>query len=64
MGVRISISFLGKKRRIGGSGQILVEYGLLLLLIAIVVLALVTGVGRTTNNTYSTINSRVSSAMQ
>ncbi len=47
-----------------GNGQILVEYGLLLLLIAIVVLLLVMGVGQTTNNTYSTINSRIGSVMK
>lgn len=38
-------------------GQTLVEYALILVLIAIVVIAILTGVGRTTNNVYSTVNS-------
>ena len=38
-------------------GQTLVEYALLLLLIAIVVILMVKGVGLTTNNSYSKVNS-------
>jgi pilus assembly protein Flp/PilA len=38
-------------------GQTLVEYALLLVLIAIVVYLMVKGVGRQTNCVYSTINS-------
>ncbi len=48
----------------GSGGQILVEYGLVLLLIAIVVLLLVKGIGLGTNNMYSKVNSSVTSAMQ
>ncbi|HEY6872522.1 MAG TPA: Flp family type IVb pilin [Geobacteraceae bacterium] len=38
-------------------GQTLVEYALLLVLIAIVVIAMVTGVGKKANNAFSTVNS-------
>lgn len=38
-------------------GQTLVEYALLLLLIAIVVVLMVKGIGGTTNNSYSQVNS-------
>jgi pilus assembly protein Flp/PilA len=38
-------------------GQTVVEYALLLLLIAIVVILMVKGVGLTTNNSYSKVNS-------
>ena len=38
-------------------GQTLVEYALLLLLIAIVVILMVKGVGFTTNNSFSKVNS-------
>jgi len=38
-------------------GQTLVEYALLLVLIAIVVILMVKGVGQNTNNTYSKVNS-------
>jgi pilus assembly protein Flp/PilA len=38
-------------------GQTLVEYALLLVLIAIVVIAMVIGVGKSANNAFSTINS-------
>ena len=38
-------------------GQTLVEYALLLLLIAIVVFLMVQGLGGTTNNTISSVNS-------
>jgi len=38
-------------------GQTLVEYALLLLLIAIVVILMVQGVGLTTNNSFSKVNS-------
>lgn len=38
-------------------GQTLVEYALLLVLIAIVVIAIVTAVGRSTCNVYSAVNS-------
>ncbi len=48
----------------GISGQILVEYGFVLLLIAIVVILMVMGIGKNTNNMYSKINSGVTGAMQ
>jgi len=38
-------------------GQGLVEYSLILVLIAIVVFVMVKGLGGTVNNTYNTINS-------
>jgi len=38
-------------------GQTLVEYGLLLVLIAVVVIAAVAVVGQKANNTYSTVSS-------
>ncbi len=38
-------------------GQTLVEYALLLILIAIVVVLIVKGIGLTTNNSYSAVNS-------
>jgi pilus assembly protein Flp/PilA len=38
-------------------GQTVVEYALLLVLIAIVVIVMVTGVGKSANNAYSEINS-------
>jgi len=41
----------------GEEGQTLVEYVLILVLIAIVVLLMLTGLGGTVNNTYSSINS-------
>lgn len=41
-------------------GQTLVEYGLLLVLIAVVVIIMVKGVGQTTNNVWSRINSGIS----
>ncbi len=41
-------------------GQTLVEYALLLLLIAIVIVAMLTGIGGTTNNTFSKVNSALS----
>ena len=41
-------------------GQTLVEYGLLLVLIAVVVIIMVKGVGQTTNNIWSRINSGIS----
>lgn len=37
-------------------GQTLIEYGLLLILIAVVVIAALTFVGQKVNNTYSTIS--------
>ncbi len=48
----------------GAGGQILVEYGLILLLIAIVVILMVKGLGMSTNNMYSKVNTSVTSAMQ
>ncbi len=39
------------------SGQTLVEYALLLILIAVVVVMLLKGLGSTTNNMYSRVNS-------
>ena len=44
-------------------GQSLVEYALLLLLVALVVIAMVKGFGQQTNNTYSKISSGVSNAV-
>jgi len=38
-------------------GQTLVEYALILVLIAIVVLLMLTALGRSVNNTFSTVNS-------
>ena len=40
-------------------GQTLVEYGLLLVLIAVVVMLMVKGMGHQTNCLYSTINSEL-----
>lgn len=37
-------------------GQTLVEYALILVLIAIVVIAMVMGIGQSANNVYSTVN--------
>jgi len=37
-------------------GQTLVEYALILVLIAIVVLLMLTGMGKSVNNTFSTVN--------
>lgn len=51
-----------KSRLTDEAGQTLVEYGLILVLIAVVVMLIVMGVGLTTNNTYSTINSAVTNA--
>ncbi len=42
-------------------GQTLVEYALLLVLIAIVVIAMVTGIGSTANSVYSSVNSALGS---
>ncbi len=38
-------------------GQTMVEYALLLVLIAIVVIAMVTGVGKSSNNSFCAVNS-------
>ena len=38
-------------------GQTLVEYALILVLIAIVVIAMVTGIGKSSNTVYSKVNS-------
>lgn len=38
-------------------GQTLIEYGLVLILIAVVIIAALTVVGQKTNNTYSTVTS-------
>ncbi len=43
-------------------GQTLVEYALILLLIAIVVIVILASLGKTVNNTYSEISSRVTDA--
>ncbi len=40
-------------------GQTLVEYALLLLLVALVVIFMLTGLGTTVNNTYSKINTSI-----
>ncbi len=45
------------KRILNDRGQTLIEYGLLLILIAVVVVATVTLVGQRSNNTWSTISS-------
>ncbi len=58
------VSFNSITALLGSGGQVLVEYGLVLLLIAIVVLLLVKGVGLGTNNMYSKVNCSVTSAMQ
>lgn len=42
-------------------GQGLVEYALILILIAIVVLAAVQGIGLSTNNTFSSVNNGLNS---
>lgn len=38
-------------------GQTIVEYALILVLIAIVVIAMIMGIGRSANRTFSTVNS-------
>lgn len=43
-------------------GQTLVEYALILLLIAIVVIVILASLGKTVNNTYSEISSSVTDA--
>ncbi|HEY6837231.1 MAG TPA: Flp family type IVb pilin [Geobacteraceae bacterium] len=43
-------------------GTTLVEYGFILLLIAIVIVLMITGLGKSTNNMYSSINQKVKSA--
>ena len=43
-------------------GQTLVEYGLILLLIAVVVIVMIRTLGMTTNNTYNSISSSVTNA--
>jgi pilus assembly protein Flp/PilA len=40
-------------------GQTLIEYGLLLILIAVVVIAGVTAIGKITNNSYSAIGNAI-----
>lgn len=42
-------------------GQTVVEYALILLLIAIIVVAMLRGIGVQTNNMYSTVNSAIPS---
>lgn len=41
----------------GEKGQGLVEYALILVLISIVVIVMLTGVGNSVNNTFSSVNS-------
>jgi pilus assembly protein Flp/PilA len=41
----------------GEEGQTLTEYALVLILIAVVVILMITGLGSSLNNTYSEINS-------
>jgi len=53
MGIR---SFLDEKTK-AEDGQSLVEYALILVLIAIVVIVMLAGVGGSTNNAFSRINS-------
>lgn len=43
----------------GNQGQTLVEYGLLLILVAVVVIAGVTFVGEKANNTYTNVGNRL-----
>jgi Flp pilus assembly pilin Flp len=45
-------------------GQTVIEYALVLVLITAVVVLMVKGLGTTTNNTYTTINSSVTDAMK
>lgn len=49
-------SWLSKVFR-DSKGQTLIEYGLVLILIAVVIVAMVALIGQKTNNTYSTIGS-------
>jgi pilus assembly protein Flp/PilA len=53
------IGFIGNRNE---KGQTLVEYALLLVLIAIVVIAIITAVGRSTCNVYSAVNSALQPA--
>ncbi len=53
--LKIYISLLNATKN--EKGQTLVEYALLLVLIAIVVVFIVKGVGLTSNNSYSKVNS-------
>ncbi len=46
------------------NGQTLIDYGLIVILIAIVVIALLTATGVTINNTYTRINSDISNVVQ
>ncbi len=48
-----SLRGIAKNRR----GQTLVEYGLVLILIAVIIVAMVLVIGQKTKNTYSTIGS-------
>jgi pilus assembly protein Flp/PilA len=52
--VRLSTSISAVKNQ---KGQGLVEYALILVLIAIVVIAMVTGIGGKANEVFSTVNS-------
>lgn len=49
-------------RQKGESGQALVEYAFILLLVVIVVIAMIRGIGMSTCNMYSTANSAITSA--
>jgi pilus assembly protein Flp/PilA len=48
-----------KKKQLGAT---MVEYALMLALIAIVSIIMITGVGQQTNNTFSVINNKLASA--
>ncbi|HOI16184.1 MAG TPA: Flp family type IVb pilin [Geobacteraceae bacterium] len=48
-----SLKSVVKNRR----GQTLIEYGMVLILIAVIIVAMVLVIGEKTNNTYSTIGS-------
>jgi len=48
-----SLKRVVKNRR----GQTLIEYGMVLILIAVIIVAMVLVIGQKTNNTYSTIGS-------
>lgn len=43
-------------------GTTLIEYGFTLILIAVVLVLMITGFGKSTNNQYSSINQKVKSA--
>jgi pilus assembly protein Flp/PilA len=56
--MQLLLKKLAKKQQ----GATMVEYALMLALIAIVSIVMITGVGQNTNKTFSTINSALASA--